>query len=147
MSHRDGPGAEERSSLQWTRKMSGLATGSESAIPSSRTGSRWTAEVGVWPYALVRAFVVVVWGSAGGGLSLDRLPDFSQSSGGPGCAGIPSRKLRSAGPRPAGPGRAPRRTYDLDQPGAVWLPPVRDGPPSWAGHPGVAGVQGRSPGR
>lgn len=65
----------------------------------------------------------------------------------PGCAGIPSRKLRSAGPRPPGPGGAPHRTYDLDQADAVWLPPVRDGSRRSAGHPGVARVQGRSPGR
>jgi hypothetical protein len=61
--------------------------------------------------------------------------------------GIPSRKLRSAGPRPPGPGGAPYRTNDLDQAGAVWLPLVRDGSRSRAGRPGVAGVRGRSPGR
>ena len=74
---------------------------------------------------------------------LDRRAGRTRSAG----SGIPSRKLRSAGPRPAGPGGAPHRTYDLDQPGAVWLPPVRDGSRCSAGHPGVARVQGRSPGR
>ena len=61
--------------------------------------------------------------------------------------GIPSRKLRSAGPRLPGPDGAPYRTNGLDREGAVWWPSVCDGVPTSSGHPGVAGVRGRSPGR
>jgi hypothetical protein len=60
--------------------------------------------------------------------------------------GIPSRRLRRAGPRPPGPGGAPHRTYDLDHGGrGLVAPPVRGGR-------SVAGilerpVQGGSPDR
>jgi hypothetical protein len=40
---------------------------------------------------------------------------------------FPSRRLVPVGPRLAGPGGAPHRTYDLDPRGAVWSPSVRDG--------------------
>ena len=60
--------------------------------------------------------------------------------------GFPSRRRRPAGPRPGGPGGAPRRTYDLDHPGAVWLPSVCVGK-QLGGHPGAPGSRAGSPGR
>ncbi|GAB1692727.1 hypothetical protein KRM28CT15_45300 [Krasilnikovia sp. M28-CT-15] len=62
-------------------------------------------------------------------------------------AGIPSRKLRSAGPRLPGPGGAPHWTYDLDRAGAVWLPPGRDGLPTLPRIPESPGSRAGSPGR
>jgi hypothetical protein len=62
--------------------------------------------------------------------------------------GFPSRRHRPAGSRPPGPGGAPRRTYDLDQAGVVWLPSVCGGKPECGGrHPGAPRSRAGSPGR
>ena len=120
----------------------------EPSLPSVSARSKSTRDMGVRLYVLVGLLVVV------GLLKSVELPikrsspRFLPAGMCTSSAGIPSRKLRSAGPRPGREGGAPYWTNDLLDPGAVWWPPVRDG--SWwtAGHPRAAGVQGASsPGR
>lgn len=99
----------------------------EQATSSVSTKSGWTADLGVWPFpgqGVGRCWCGGVQAAAFHKIVSQISPKARVA---PGWAGIPSRKLRSAGPHPACPGGAPRRTYDLDQPDAVWLPPVHDG--------------------
>src|SRR4051812_42583067 len=99
--------------------------GPEPATSSSRTRSRWTAYVGVWPYVLVRAFVLVGMGEFVRRPFARSSPRFLPMLGRlPGWAGIPSRKLRglvASGARwVAVLGRAPR---SRPGPGAEPRPP------------------------
>src|SRR6266542_3171517 len=110
--------------------------GFEPTASSSRTRTGLASHMGGWLYALVMALVAV-------GLSwyqrwlftrssphfLPKLRDARPSS-------ATHRTPEATRPRPPGPGGAPRRTNDLAQADAVWLPPVCDGSRSSAGHPG-----------
>jgi hypothetical protein len=123
-------------------------TGIEPVTSSVSTRSGSPADMRCWLYMLLRLLV-------SGGLWCCWQALFARSS--PrflpkrGCrlaeSGIPSRRLRPAGPRLGGEGGAPHRTNDLHHPGAVWSPPVCDGSRSQVAIPERSGSRGGSPGR
>jgi hypothetical protein len=98
-------------------------TGIEPVTSSVSTRSRSIGDVGVWLYALVNALVVLGLGGLlrrpFAGSSLRFLPSVGVDD----LRGHPIAQATPGRAAPAWSGGAPYCLTDLDQAGAVWLPP------------------------